>query len=340
MGQHPSRGGDKSSPGRPGTLSRRRLAVAGFASVVSMRDARAQAWPTHPIRLIVAFSPGGFTDIAARLLAQGLSIELGQPVVVENRAGAGGIIGTEAAAQAVPDGYTLLLGTISTHAMNVGLYRQLPYDPMRSFTAVSRVASGPNILVAHPSLPATSVAELIALARARPGRITYGSGGIGTTTHLAGELFKSMAGVDLLHVPFRSPAPAATALLSGQVDIMFDTAPSALPPVRQGRLRALGITSPRRSPDLPDLPSLAETLPGFEMRTWVGVFAPAGTPAAIVNRLDAATRAALAGPDLPGRFAELGMRPFPAGPDEFATYVEAEIGKWVDVTRRGGITAE
>ncbi|WP_431285209.1 Bug family tripartite tricarboxylate transporter substrate binding protein [Humitalea sp. 24SJ18S-53] len=300
----------------------------------------ADRWPTRPIRLIVAFAPGGFTDIAGRLLAQALSVDLGQPVVVENRAGAAGLIGTEAAAQAPPDGYTLLLGTISTHAINMGLYRQLPYDPQRSFVAVSGVAAGQLVLVAHPSVRATNVAELIAQAKAQPGRLTYGSGGNGTTSHLAGELFKSMAGIDLLHVPFRSPAPAASALLAGQVDLMFDTVPTALPQVRGEKLRALGVSSRERVPELPAVPAVAETLPGFDTGTWVGLFAPAGTPAAIVARIDTATRRALTSPDMRGRLTELGMQPMVAGPDDFAAYVRSEIDRWVGVVRAAGITAD
>ena len=317
------------------------LGAAPFAAVAGRAlTQEAPRWPARPIRLIVAFAPGGFTDIAARVLAQSLSADLGQPVVVENRAGAAGLIGTEAAAQAAPDGYTLLLGTISTHAINLGLYKQLPYDPLRGFVPVSGVASGQLVLVVHPSVRASTVPELIALARARPGALTYGSGGTGTTSHLAGELFKAMAGVDLLHVPFRSPAPAASALLGGQVDVMFDTLPSALPHIRSGGLRALAVSSIEPVPELPGVPPVARTLPGFETNTWVGLFAPVGTPAAIVERIDSGTQRVLAADAMSTRLAELGMQPLIAGPQAFAEYQRQEIEKWVGVVRRAGITAE
>ena len=314
-----------------------------FAGLISADGSLAQEearWPTQPVRLIIAFAPGGFTDIAGRVLAQSLSTVLGQPVVVENRPGAAGLIGTEAAAQAAPDGYTLLLGTISTHAINVGLYKKLPYDAVNSFVPISGVASGQLVLAVHPSVKAASVAELIALARARPGVLSYGSGGNGTTSHLAGELFKSMAGLDLLHVPFRSPAPAASALLAGQIDVMFDTVPTALPQIRAGRLRALGVSSLTRVSELPNVPPVADTLPSFETGTWVGLFAPAGTSMAIVEKVDAATRQVLSSPDTANRLAELGMQPLLAGPGPFAEYQRQEIDKWVRVVESAGITPD
>lgn len=314
-------------------------ALAGLAAT-PLRAQEATRWPTRPIRMIIAFAPGGFTDIAGRVMAQALSVELGQPVVVENRAGAAGLIGTEAAAQAAPDGYTVLLGTISTHAINVGLYRTLPYDPIRSFAPVSGVSSGYLVLVVHPSVRANSVAELVALARAEPGKLSYGSGGNGTTSHLAGELFKSLAGVDMLHVPFRSPAPAASALLAGQVDVMIDTVPSALPQIRGGRLRALGVSAPRSLAELPGVPPIAETVAGFDASTWVGFYAPAGTPAVITARLDEATRKVLGMAEIRSRLNELGMEPFIAGPEQLAEFQRSEIAKWVGVVRRAGITAD
>jgi tripartite-type tricarboxylate transporter receptor subunit TctC len=276
--------------------------------------ASAQSWPTRPIRMIVAFAPGGFTDIAARLLAERLAVLLGQPVTVDNRAGAAGIIGTEAAARSTPDGYTILMGTISTHAMNVGLYRSLTYDPVTDFAPVSGVATSPNLLVVHPSKGIPNVTTLISRAKTQPGVLTYGSGGNGTSSHLAGELFKSLAGVDLLHVPFRSTAPAATALLAGQVDLMFDTLPSSLPHAREGRLVPLGVTAAQRLPSLPTIPAVAETVPGFEMGVWTALFVPAATPRPVVDRLDSATRDTL--PSLSGRFAELGLEPFVAGSED------------------------
>ena len=319
--------------------SRREL--FGAAAALAALPAHGQTpWPNRPIRLIVAFAPGGFTDIAARLLATQLGARFGQPVVVDNRAGAAGIIGTEAAMRAEPDGHTLLMGTISTHAMNVGLYRRLPYDPVRDFLPVSRVATGPSLLVAHPSLGIAQLAGLIARARAEPGRISYGSAGTGTSSHLAAELLQSMAGIELLHIPFRSTAPAAQALLAGQVQVMFDPIPSSLPQIREGKLVALGVTAPARIASLPDVPSLAETLPGFEMGVWVGIFAPIATPSAILARLDAATREALNAPDLVARFADLGMLPFPASSRDFAIFLGTEIERWVNIVRRANISAD
>lgn len=323
---------------------RRRQALAGITIAVLPAAfppaGQAQAWPTRPIRVIVAFAPGGFTDIAARVLAERLSSDLGQQVVVDNRAGAAGIVGTEAAARSAADGYTLLMGTISTQAMNVGLYRTLPYDPVADFAPVSGVATSPNLLVAHPSTGISDVGALLARARALPGGLTYASGGNGTSSHLAGELFKSLAGVDLLHVPFRSTAPAASALVAGQVDLMFDTLPSALPHVREGRLVALGVTAPRRLAALPDLPCVAETVPGFEMGVWVGLFAPAATPPPVIERLDASTRGALAMPELRARFADLALEPFTLGPQELGRHLEDEIVKWTGVVRAARISVD
>lgn len=315
------------------------LTTAGAGMLSAMPHvALAQAWPARPIRMIVAFAPGGFTDIAARILAERLSVILGQPVTVDNRAGAAGIIGTEAAARSAPDGYTVLMGTISTHAMNVGLYRTLTYDPVADFAPVSGVATSPNLLVAHPSKGIRDIAALVARARAEPGVLTYGSGGNGTSSHLAGELFKSLARVDLLHVPFRSTAPAAAAVIAGQVDLMFDTLPSSLPHAREGRLVPLGVTSTQRLASLPTIPAVAEAVPGFEMGVWTALFVPSATPRPIVERLDAATREAL--PQISGRFAELGLEPLVLGPVDTSTYLGAEIAKWTQVIRNARITAD
>ncbi|HWX46613.1 MAG TPA: tripartite tricarboxylate transporter substrate binding protein [Roseomonas sp.] len=324
-------------------IPRRGLAALGLGLAGLSQRAMAQPadWPTKPVHLIVAFAPGGATDVLARLLAERLQAVLGQPVVVENRAGAAGIIGTEAAARAAPDGYTLLQGTISTHAMNVPLYgAKLSYDPVRDFAPIARTSTGYNLLVVHPGVPARSVGELIALAKAKPGSLAYGSGGNGTSTHLAAEMFKTMAGVDLLHVPFRSTAPAATALTAGEIQVMFDTSVSSLPLVREGRLRALAVTAPKRMASQPDLPTVAETLPGFEMGTWNGLYAPAGTPAAILERVDAAARAALQDPGLVARYAALGTDVFYANGRDFDAFLKAEIDRWTRVVRDARITMD
>ncbi len=321
---------------------RRRTALSGLAALALARGAAAQgAYPGKPIRLVVAFAPGGFTDIVGRVTAAKLSEALGQQVLVDNKAGAGGIIGTEIGAKAPPDGYTLLLGTISTHAMNPHLYKTLPYDPVKDFAPVARVATSPNILVVHPSVPAKSVAELIAAAKAKPGDLKYGSGGNGTSSHLAGEMFKSIAGVDILHVPYRSTSQGVTALLAGEISLMFDTLPSSLPHVQAGTLRALAVTPKERVAFVPDLPTVAESgLPGFEMGVWVGIFAPAGTPAPVIARLDAETRKLLALPDVVARFEALGVTPFYAPPDGLATYLREETEKWGKVVRGANIRIE
>jgi tripartite-type tricarboxylate transporter receptor subunit TctC len=323
------------------TTRRALIGAAGFALAAPATGAQAQGaarWPTRPVRLVVAFAAGGNTDLIARMLAEHLTADLGQPVVVENRTGAAGIIGAESVVRSAPDGYTLFLGSLSTQAIHASLYQgRLPYNPISDFTPVSRTTVGTHMLIVHPSVQATNVAELIALARSKPGDMTYGSGGNGTSTHISGEMFKQMAGIDLLHVPFRSTTPAATALIGGQLHMMFDTFSSALPQVRQGRARALAVTSLQRQPAMPELPTVAETLPGFEADTWDGVFGPAGLPPAIVERVDAAVRSALSNPALVSRLGAVALQPFPGGPAELAAFQRAEIEKWGRVVRAADI---
>ncbi|MFZ4406093.1 MAG: Bug family tripartite tricarboxylate transporter substrate binding protein [Paracraurococcus sp.] len=318
---------------------RRRSFLAGACALPMA--AWAEDWPQRPIRLLVGFAPGGATDIASRIIAEPLAARLGQPLVIDNRAGAGGIIATEAAARSAPDGYTLLMGTISTHAMNVPLYgARLPYDPVRDFAPVSGVATGPNLLLVHPSVPVTDVAGLIALARARPGALTYGSGGNGTSSHLAAEMFKAQAGIDLLHVPFRSTTPAETALVAGQVQVMFDPVIAAMALAQGGQVRPLATSAPRRLPTLPDVPALAETLPGFEMGIWVGLFAPAGTPPTVLARVDAATQAVLSLPEIQARLDGIGAQTLKLPADAFGRYLREEIARWTAVVRAARITAD
>jgi tripartite-type tricarboxylate transporter receptor subunit TctC len=319
----------------------RRSSLALLGSALAAPALAQQNWPDKSIRLIVAFAPGGATDVLARILAEKLSVHLGQAVVVDNRAGAAGIIGTEAVARAAPDGYTLLLGTISTHAMNVPLYgAKLSYDPAKDFAPIARTSTGYNLLVVNPSVPSKNVAELIALAKQKPGALAYGSGGNGTSTHLAAEMFKTMAGVQLLHVPFRSTAPAATALAAGEIQLMFDTSVSALPMAREGRTRVLAVTAPKRLSSMPDVPAVAETVPGFEMGTWNGLYAPPGTPRPILQKVADAANAALRQPDLIARYASLGTEVFPAGPEEFAEFLQAEIRRWTQVVHDARITMD
>jgi tripartite-type tricarboxylate transporter receptor subunit TctC len=321
-------------------ISRRQLAGLGLAGLA--RPAFAQVpWPKRAISLVCGFAPGGATDVTARLTASKLQGELGQAVVVVNRAGASGIIGTEFVARAAPDGYTLLMGSVTTHSVNVPMYgARLSYDPIRDFAPISRITAGYNVLVVHPSLPVTNVAELVALAKARPGALAYGHGGNGTSSHLAGEMFKAAAGIDILTVPFRSTSPSTAALLANEVQIMFDTSTSSLPLARQGSVKMLATCAPTRRTGMPDVPAVAETLPGFEMSTWSGLFAPAGTPSVIVTRIATACQHMLTDREALARFETLGNEPYYAGPEEFADFLKVDIARWTEVVRTARITAE
>lgn len=304
--------------------------LPGVAAASADDAARAAAnFPDRPVKLIVPFPPGGGTDILARPLAQKLGERWKQPVVIENRAGAGGNIGTEAAARAPADGYTLVLGTVGTHAINQSLYRNLSYDATRDFTAITLVANTPNVLVLNPGVPARSVAELIAMAKARPGALNYATPGNGTPPHLAAEIFKSMAGVSITHVPYKGSAPAMTDLLGGQVQMMIANAPVVLPYIKSGKLVGLASTSATRPGMLRDLPTLSESgLKGYEADTWYGLFAPAGTPPAIVAKLNADVVAALKSPDIQAFFAEQGAEVIGDSPADANAKVRAEVGKW------------
>ena len=297
----------------------------------------AQAYPNKPVRLVVPFPPGGTTDILARSVAQKLYEAWGQQVLIDNRPGAGGNIGTEIVAKAVPDGYTLLMGTVGTHAINSSLYSRLPFDPVKDFAPVTLVASVPNVLVVHPSLPAKSVKELIALIKAKPGELTFASSGNGTSIHLAGELFKSMTGTTMLHIPYKGSAPALTDLLGGQTNMMFDNLPSSIQHIKSGKLRALAVTSSHRSSALPDVPTVAESgVPGFEASSWFGVLAPAGTPREIVNKINADIVKALSAPEIRERLSGQGAEPVGNTPEQFAAYIKAESAKWAKVVKESG----
>jgi tripartite-type tricarboxylate transporter receptor subunit TctC len=301
----------------------------------------AQPYPVKPVRLVVTYTAGGPADIAARALAQKLAEMWGQQVVVDNRAGAGGIIGTELVAKAAPDGYTLLHGTAAGLIINPLLVKKLPYDTFRDFAPVSMVVIVPQLLVTHPALPATTLKELIALAKARPGALNYASVGIGSPNHLGMELLKSMAGIDMVHVPYKGATPAMADLIAGQVQLAFNGMASVLPQIASGKMKAIAIGSARRSPAAPDVPTVAEAgLPGFEYVAWNGNFAPAGTPAALVNRLSADIRKALAAPDVVQRLASLGSEPGGNTPAEFAAYVKADHARWARVVQEVGLKAE
>lgn len=299
--------------------------------------ASAQTYPTKPIRMVVPFPAGGTTDILARAVAPKLNEAWGQQVVVDNRPGAGGNIGSELVAKSAPDGYTLEMGTVGTHAINASLYAKMPYDHVRDFVPVILVAGVPNVLVVHPSVPVNSVAELIAYAKANPGKLNFASSGSGTSIHLAGELFKVMAGVQMTHVPYKGSAPAVQDLLGGQVQLMFDNLPSSLPHIKAGKLRALAVTSAQRAPALPDVPTVAEAvLPGFEASSWFGVLAPAGTPAAIVAKLNAEIAKWLASPEAKEKLLSQGANAAGGPPEDFAKHIASETAKWAKVVKESG----
>jgi tripartite-type tricarboxylate transporter receptor subunit TctC len=297
----------------------------------------AQEYPTRPIRMVVPFAPGGGTDISARILGEGLTQSYGQTIVIDNRPGAGSVLGCEIAARAAPDGYTLLLGNISM-AFNAALYKKLPFDTLRDFIPVSLVTDQPNILVAHPSLPAKNFKEFLALARTQPGKLTYGSAGLGAGTHLAMEMLMMSQKIDLVHVPYKGTGPALTALLGNQISVFFSTFASALPHVKGDRLRAYAVTSAKRAPTLPDVPTVAENgVPGYEYSTWYGLLVPAGTPRAIVDKLNKTTVAVLNQPDYRQRLLAQGMDPIPSSATHYAAYLKSETEKWTKVVRAAKI---
>ncbi len=287
--------------------------------------------------MLIPFTAGSAADIIARAMEPAMRERLGQPLVIDNRGGAGGNIAAELAAKSPADGYTLLMGTIGTQAINYSLYSKLAYHPLNSFTPVARVGDSPNILVVNPSVPAKSVKELIALAKARPGVLNYSTSGAGTSVHLSAELFNSMAGVKTVHVPYKGASEALTALISGQTDLQFASASSAIPMIKANRLRALGVTAPKRIASFPELPTIAESgLPGFDAVAWFGIVGPAGLPAPVVATLSKAALDALAQPDVRTRLAASGVDANPGTPEEFHKLIEAEIPKWAKVVKASG----
>jgi len=300
-----------------------------------------QTYPTKPIRMVCPFPPGGTTDLVARLVALKLTEAWGQQVVVDNRPGAGGVIGTEMVAKAVPDGYTILLGSITTHAVNPALYKKLDFDPVKDFTPVSLVVSSPQLLAVHPAVPAKSVKELIALAKAKPGQLNYGSAGTGTSPHLTFELFKRMASIDVVHVPYKGTGPAITDLVGGQVQMMITGIVALMPHVKSGKLRALAVTSAKRVSALSDVPTVAESgVPGFDVSSWFGVFLPAHTPRMIVTKMNGEIRRILEQPSVRRRLIDQGADPASNTPEEFAAYVKAEMARWGEVVRSTGARAD
>src|SRR5882672_8019741 len=310
-------------------------------AALAISAAHAEVYPAKPIRMIVAYPPGGGTDIVGRMVAQKLGETLGQSVLVENRGGASGNIGTELAARAVPDGYTILMGNVAPNAINVSLFRNLPFDPVADFAPVTLVASTPNILVVHPAIPARTVKEVIALAKAKPGTLNFASAGVGSSSHLAGELFRILAGAEIVHVPYKGAGPAMVDVLSGQVQLYFATMPAAMPHVKSGKLVPIAVTSARRSQALPEIPTLAESgVPGYEASTWYGLLAPAHAPDATVARLHDGVAKILGERALREKLADQGFEPVGGSPQEFATYIKSEIAKWGKVIRDAGIRPE
>ena len=303
--------------------------------------ANAQTFPAKPIRFIAPFAAGGALDTLTRTIAQKMQENWGQPVVVENRTGAGGNIGSDIVAKAPPDGHTLVMGTIATHAINVSLYARMPYDAVKDFAPVTIAASINNSLSVHPSVAAKNIAELIALAKARPGTLTFGSAGSGTSQHLAGEMFKTLTGIEMTHIPYKGGAPVMVDLLGGQISMTFGDIPTALPQVRAGKIRSIAVTAAKRSPLLPDVPTVAEQgVAGFDVSAWFGVFTTAGTPKETVARLNAEIVRILNLPDVREKLLAIGMEPVTMTPEQFGDFVRAEIAKWAKVVKDSGARAD
>lgn len=313
------------------------LAILGVA-IAAPPLAVAQSWPTKTIRIVAPSTPGDAPDVIARLIAEKLSPVLGQQVVVENKPGAGGVVGSEAVARAAPDGYMLIMGNAGSHGINAAVYSKLPYDIQRDFAPVSLVAIAPNIVVINPAVPATSLVEFIAYAKSQPGKLSYASGGNGSSAHMSMELFKSMAGVDIQHVPYKGSTPALTDLIGGQVAIFIGNMPPTVPHVKAGKLRALAVTTKARSALMPELPTMTEAgLPGYETVAWFGVLAPAGTPPDIVNRLSMEIGKIVRSPEMRDRLVAMGAEPVGGTPEEFKTVIDRDIAKWKALAQKVGI---
>lgn len=314
--------------------------LTATATLLPITAAQAQAYPNKPVKLVVPYPPGGPTDIVARVVAQHLSEQTGQQFVIENKAGAGGNLGAEAVARSPADGYTLLVAT-TAHAINMSIFKSLNYDVQRDFTPVSLLTQGPLVLVANPAFPAKNVAEVIAQARAKPGQLNYASSGNGQSTHLSAELFNTMAGVKLNHIPYKGSAPALTDVIAGQVPLMFDTMLSSMPFVKAGKLKAIAVTSPQRSPAAPDVPTVAESgLPGYEVFAWNGLMAPVGTPPAVIARLSEEMKKVLGLAEVKDKFAVQGFAATYTSPEQTAVFVRAEVEKWTKAVKASGATVD
>jgi len=314
------------------------FAAATMAGAVSI--VHAQTYPDKPIRIIVPYTPGGFNDTLARTVGQKLQEAWGQPVIVDNRPGGGTLIGTEMAAKAAPDGYTLYMVPFA-FAVNPSLYKKLPYDSLKDFAPITLAASTPNLLVVNPALPVNSVKEVIALAKSKPGKLNYASTGNGSSNHLSMEKFKMMAGVDITHIPYKGSGPAVTDLMGGQVDLMFDNIPNVLPHVKAGKLKMIAVTSPKRSPHVPDVPTVSESgVPGYEVSVWFGIAAPGGTPKPIITKLNAEIVKILNMPDVKQKFAAQGVDVIGSTPEQFAAYIKEQMEEWGKVVKAAGVTPE
>jgi len=318
-------------------LSPSLAALFAALSLAASGPALAQAYPAKPIRLVIPFPPGGPLDLAGRAIGQKMQEDWGQPVVVENKPGAGGNIGADAVAKSAPDGYTLVMGALSTHAVNPHLFAKMPYDALKDFAPVSMVAITPNVLVVNPSVPANNVRELVALAKASPGKLSFASGSNGSAGHLAGELFKTLAGIDIVHVPYKGGAPAMQDLLGGQVQFMFDNLANSTQQLKAGKLKAFAVTTAKRSALAPELPTMAEVgVPGFDISTWYGIMAPAGTPPEVVRKLNAEIVKILASDDMRERLKAQGAEPAPMTPEEFTAFIRAEWNKYAKIVKDSG----
>ena len=315
--------------------------IAAMAALVLATQADAQGtWPQRPVTLVVPFGAGGSADLTARVIAPHLQAKFGQPFVIDNKGGAGGSIGAGFVAKAANDGYTLLVGTISSNAINAALYTRLPYDLDRDFQPVSRLVLFPNLMMVNTKLPARSVPELIAYLKANPGKVNYGSSGIGTSSHLSVVMFALATGTEMTHIPFRSTSEVVNSMIGGNIDLGIDSMTTTVPFAQSGAVRALGVTTPQRNPSMPNLPTIGETLPGYEATAWQGLFAPAGTPRPIVDRLAEAVKAILERPDVAAQLAAGGAEPAPQSPEEFLAFTRAERAKWKAVVQKSGTRIE